>query len=53
MFFKRFQAPRRWTVEEAQTMLKKHKEGELKIGQMLQPVVERNMSSVMCRLPSS
>ena len=45
MFFKRFQAPRRWTVEEARTMLSKHKAGELSIGQMLQPTTERNTSA--------
>ena len=45
MFFKRFQAPRRWTVEEARRMLAKHKAGELTIGQMLQPTTERNTSS--------
>ena len=45
MFFKRFQAPRRWTVEEASSMLAQHKAGELTIGQMLQPTTERNTSS--------
>ena len=45
MFFKRFQAPRRWTVEEARSMLAKHKAGELTIGQMLQPTTERITSS--------
>ena len=45
MFFKRFQAPRRWTVEEARHMLDRHKAGELYIGQMLEPYTERNTSA--------
>ena len=45
MFFKRFQAPRRWTVEEARRMLERHKAGELYIGQMLEPTTERNTSA--------
>ena len=45
MFFKRFQAPRRWTVEEARRMLGKHRAGELSIGQMLEPTSERNTSA--------
>ena len=45
VFFKRFQAPRRWTMEEACSMLGKHKTGELFIGQMLGPTSERNTSA--------